>query len=252
MLKFATKFAPEPSMFQQAIISGFRNAEIWLSDELLDDPDGLIETANKFQMSYVTHFPNKGKITEQRLQNAVKIHHGLDCEAMVIHPPMLDLYGDRILEIDPDFVFAVENIRMSLDDFWKWAETSPGLNLDVEHLWLFCMPDASFDQWLDTLEQFMNRFHYKLRHVHMPGYQPGSPEHQPAYMHPRLACEVWHLLAQYQFHGLAVSELAPEWQEAKHLRQDIAMFEQWCYDPMGTLQILRHAASSTAREVIAA
>ncbi len=239
MLRFATKLAPQAPLLQQAIISGFRNTEIWLSDELLDDVDAIITTAQKFHMGYVPHFPNGGRITEQRLQQIVRLYQALECETMVIHEPMFDLYGDRMLEIEPGLSFAVENIRYNLDEFWQWAESHAGLNLDVEHLWLFSLPGASFELWLETLEAFLHRFHYKLHHVHMPGYQPGQPEHRPAYMNPRMACEVWTLLAEYQFQGLAVSELSPEWQTPKHLRQDVAMFEQWCFDPAGTLDLLR-------------
>lgn len=252
MLKFATKLAPQAQLFQQAIISGFRNTEIWLSDELLDEADSIIETASHFQMGYVTHFPNGGKITDQRLRQAIKLYRALACETMVIHQPMLDLYGDRMLEIDPDLSFAVENTRLDMVQFWEWAETNSCLNLDVEHLWLFTMPGATIDEWFSMLEQFMQRFHYKLRHVHMPGYEPGGQEHRPSYMNPRLACEVWNILAQYQFNGLAVSELSPEWQTAKHLRQDIAMFEQWCFDPSGTLDTLRHDPKAGILTVLAA
>ncbi len=239
MLKFATKIAPETPLFQQAVDAGFQYVELWLGDHLLDEVDQILEMASQHALGIVAHFPNRGDLTETRLQETVRLYQGLKSEAMVIHPPMLKQCGARLRELHPTIRLAVENGALDLEGFWQWAEESPGLNLDVEHLWLYSLEGNPIEVWVETLERFLEAYHDKLYHVHMPGCKPGQAEHRPAYLNPRMACELWWLLDQYQFGGLAVSELNLEWQVPEHLERDVALFRRWCEDPKGTLELAR-------------
>lgn len=242
MLQFASKIAPEPALFQLVHDSGFRNTEIWLSEQLLDEVDQIIETAKQYPLGYVAHFPNRGDMTRERLEAVVKLYRELDFQTMVIHQPMLNQCAERIWEIDPDISFAVENGGMPLERFWQWAEESPGLNFDAEHLWIFTLKGGPYGPFAEIMEDFFERYHHKLRHVHMPGCLPGFPEHRPSYMSPRFSCEIWNLLTRYNYQGMAVSELLTEYQTAAHMEADVALFQEWCADPAGTLEKYRREA----------
>ena len=67
----------------------------------------------------------------------------------------------------------------------------------------------------------------KLRHVHLPGYLPGFPEHRPMYCARDMVFGVLALLAEFRFEGLIVSEVNAEYQNPNDLRMDVLLFETW-------------------------
>src|SRR6185437_8983938 len=105
---------------------------------------------------------------------------------------------------------AVENHRLTPDAFLDWAQRNPGLTLDVEHLWMYTLRDAPLSNLLAEVRSFLSRFAHKLRHVHLPGYLPGQPEHRPMYCSRDMVLAVFSLLEEVHFTGLIVSEVNPE------------------------------------------
>ena len=87
---------------------------------------------------------------------------------------MYDRYAEALLRLDPGVRLAVENHRLSPAGLIDWAEGNPGLALDIEHLWKFTLLDAPLGRLLDEVRAFLAHFGGKLRHVHLPGYWPGS------------------------------------------------------------------------------
>ena len=227
MLSLATKFIPDRPAFETASAAGFGAAEFWLDAGLLDQADDIAGLAGNFPLRYALHFPNRGPITESELKSAVTLYRRLNCTATVIHQPMFDRYGAALLALAPDLDLAIENHILDADGFERWAEQSPGLTLDVEHLWKFTLHDAPLKTLLDRVELFLGRHARKLHHVHLPGYHPGQDEHCPSHFHEEMVTEVMTRLADHGFSKLVVSELDAPYQTLEFLRCDVEMFNRW-------------------------
>lgn len=230
MLKIATKFAPEESAFRIAWQAGFRFAEFYLNPDILEDVRGITELAIEYPFEYVPHFPNK-KVTKKTAQACAWLYDKLDCDAMVIHQPMIDEWGERLLQWNPNIRFAVENHYLDETQFWNWAENNPGLNLDIEHLWKFTLQDAELSKVESFLNQFLERYHEKLNHIHLPGYVPGYDEHRPMYCSRPLMETVWPLLEKYGYSFFVVSEINKQYQTYQDLRMDALLYEGWQSKP---------------------
>ena len=227
MLKLATKFKVQPNSIQAAVDAGFTCAEIWLDAKVLENWADVSRLATRSPLQFSLHFPNRGNLTDTHLSQAVELYHSLDCSAMVIHQPMMDLYGRSLLEIDPSIRLGVENHRLSPEDFQRWASSNRWLTLDVEHLWMLTLADCPLAQLLDSVRRFLERFHEKLIHVHLPGYLPGHDEHRPMYCSREMVLAVMNLLAEYRFEGLMVSEVNLDYQNPSELRMDVLLFNRW-------------------------
>ena len=231
MLTLATKFKPRQQAFETALAAGFQAVEFWLDSELLGHVDEIADLASNYPFRYALHFPNGGPISDDALRSAVKLYQCLNCTAMVIHQPMFDRHQGALLKLDPKLDLAIENHVLDLDRFEQWAERSPGLTLDVEHLWKFTLHDAPFATLMDHVERFLVKHAGKLQHVHLPGYQPGGEEHQPVHYHEELATEVMTRLANHGFSKLVVSELDSPFQSHDFLKKDVEMFNRWKQSP---------------------
>lgn len=227
MLTLATKFIPIRSAFETTLESGFQAAEFWLDPAVLTKADEISKLSNEFPFRYALHFPNGGDVTEETLRSTVALYEGVNATATVIHQPMFDRFGKALLEMAPELDLAIENHVLNLDQFERWADQSPGLTLDVEHLWKFTLHDAPFSTLLEHLDRFLNRYAGKLQHVHLPGYVPGEDEHHPIHFNEQLAVEVITRLAAHGFGKLVVSELASEFQTLEYLQRDVQMFDRW-------------------------
>jgi len=226
MLKIATKFAPDVPAFETAWKAGFRFTEFWLSADLLKRAGGIIETAKRYPLAYVPHLPNK-KVTKQTVAQTIQLYRELNCNALVLHQPMMDAWGADFTEQAPEMKLAVENHVLSEEQFWDWAEKNPGLNLDVEHLWLFTLKGASLDQVSDTLSRFLKKYKQKLNHVHLPGFLPGGPEHRPMYCSREFVFMVWDHLHAAGYENFVVSEVNGDFQTLQDLKMDLLLFERW-------------------------
>ncbi len=227
MLHFATKLAPEPAPLDLARSAGFQCSEFWMNGDRLLDIRPILDAIRGRGMRHVIHFPNSGPLGEEQLSNAVRLYRAIGSDAMVIHTPMLRSYGPRLLELDPGVKLCVENGIEAGADFSDWAERNEWLTLDVEHVWKFALRDAPLDQLLDTVREILATHGSRIRHVHLPGYSPGAPEHRPAHYSPDLVLPVFDLLQDIGFGGLIVSELDHEFQTLDHLRKDVALFRAW-------------------------
>ncbi len=227
MLAFATKLAPTRKKMQRALDAGFQHSEIWLSSELLLDVDPVIACVRESGLRVALHFPNGGELEETQLANAVRLYRAVESWAMVIHKPMLRSYGRRLALRAPEMVLALENGRQKGDQFDKWAEYHTDLTLDVEHLWKYTLGNCSFPEFMEGLKRFWQRHGSRVRHIHLPGYIPGSPEHSPAYCNPELVNTVWSFLLEQDYQGMVVSELNLDFQTPQHLRRDVIAFQRW-------------------------
>ena len=227
MFDLATKFIPERPHFQIAIDAGFRATEFWLSAKLLSQTKEIATVAAEFPFRYALHFPNGGSIAPSELKSTVELYHELNCTAIVIHQPMFKKHGQALLDIDSTISLAIENHKLDPAGFESWAEESRGLTLDVEHLWEFTLPGASFKDLLAQIDRFLDRHAKKLQHVHLLGYHPGGEEHLPVHRHPELAIEVWDRLASHGFGKLVVSEADLPYQTRESLEKDVALFDGW-------------------------
>jgi hypothetical protein len=239
MLKLATKFAPVPAAFETAHSAGFRCAELWLDAAVLERWEPVAALARHYPIEYALHFPNRldaaGAEAERVLSQAVGLYRALGCRAMCIHQPMFDRHAEALMRLAPEMRLAVENHRLNADTLRRWAEGNPGLTLDVEHFWKFTHPDADYPGILGKVREFLAGFAGKLRHVHLPGYRPGGPEHRPQYYGRDLVFPVLSLLSEFGFDGLIVSEADIAYQTLNDLRMDVLMFETWrrAGDPVG-------------------
>ncbi len=227
MLTLATKFKPHRPAFETALAAGFQAAEFWLDADLLANEDEIADLASHYPFRYALHFPNSGPIPDEALRSAVTLYRRVNCTAMVIHQPMFDRYHEALLKLDPKLDLAIENHVLDLDRFAQWAERSPGLTLDVEHLWKFTLNDAPFATLMEHVELFLKKWASKLQHVHLPGYQPGDEEHQPVHFSEEMANHVMTRLAEHGFTKLVVSELDSPFQSLEYLKKDVEMFDRW-------------------------
>ena len=229
MLRQASKFAPKSaSEFQLAYEAGFRNAEFWLSRKLIKRWEDIVALARRFPMRYALHFPNRGKFDTQDLEKSIELYRALNCSAMVIHQPMFERYGQELLGIFPELRLAVENHNLPTDkELQRWAEESPWLTLDVEHLWLFTAGNVNLKTLHAYLDELFANFAHKLAHVHLPGYQPGYEEHRPQYCSREMVLSVFSKLAEIEYEGLIVSETSQQFHNLPELQMDVLLYEYW-------------------------
>ncbi len=227
MIGIATKFAPTQPAFEMARQAGFRRAELWTDADVLGRWQEVVQLARSYPFDYAFHFPNRLDQPAEVLDAAVALYRGLGARAVVLHQPHQDRYGAALAERCPGIRLAVENHHLTADELIGWAESNPGLALDVEHLWMFTVPGAPLEGVLAQVEALLERFAHKLHHVHLPGYLPGQPEHRPMYCSRDLALGMWDLLERYRFEGLVVSEVDMEFQNVHDLGMDVLLFERW-------------------------
>src|SRR3954452_4970277 len=148
MLKMATKFKPLAPAFENACRAGFRWAELWLGPDLLAGWQEVLPLARSHPLGYALHFPNRLDLTPDNLGQVVGLYRGLGCRCLVIHRPMGDRYAEGLLRLEPGLRLAVENHNLTPEELTRWAEGSPGLALDVEHLWKYTLRDAPLTRLL--------------------------------------------------------------------------------------------------------
>ena len=228
MFRLATKFRPEAEAFEKAAAAGFRGAEFWLSSEVLADWRNVLATSRCFPLYYALHFPNQFDLDAETLRHVALLYRELECTALVIHELQYQQYGGILRGLDPNMRIGIENHVLDRADFERWAELSPGLALDVEHLWKYTLQCCALTGLLESLREFLERYGQKLHHVHLPGYRLGGEEHRPMHHSAEMVVGVFRLLAEFGFLGLVVSEADPEYQTAADLRRDVALFRRWC------------------------
>ncbi|MFO1021942.1 MAG: hypothetical protein U0903_14810 [Planctomycetales bacterium] len=227
MLKLATKFNPQRALMQQAWDAGYRNAELWLDARILAEVNQIVPLAREFDFEYVIHSPNRTDLSNETLDQMVALYRGLNCRCAVVHQPVYDRFHEVLLGLCPEIRLAIENHRLSPAEFYVWEQQSPYLTLDVEHVWMFTMPEATLPELLKFLHEFLELSSPKLRHVHLPGYTPGYDEHRPMYCNRDLVYGMFSMLAEFHFDGLIVSESENEFQNPRDLRMDVLLYEGW-------------------------
>ena len=229
LLRPATKFAPRSAIaFKLAYDAGFRHAEFYLDQELIEDWGSIVGDANDFPMGYAMHFPNRGEFSKGHLRNVIDLYHAVESSALVIHQPMFDRYGEQLLKIDPDLRLGIENHDLTNDaKFERWADESPFLTLDVEHMWIYTVKDRSLKRLMNYLDWFLDEYSEKLVHVHLPGYLPGFKVHRPQYCSRKMVMQVWTKLANVDFEGLIVSETNNKYQNPEELQMDMLLYRNW-------------------------
>jgi hypothetical protein len=227
MLKHATKFAPEHTSLERAYVAGFRHAELFLDQEILARWTTVAEQARDYPFTYALHFPNRLDLPAGIVEAAVGLYESLDCRCMVIHQPQFDKFHKALLALQPTLRLAIENHKLTPEQFIIWSEGSSGLTLDVEHMWKFTYRDCPLRELLAHLEMFLARHADRLFHVHLPGYWPGFAEHRPQYCSRDMVFPVLSLLHQARFEGLIVSEVNPPFQNPLDLRMDTLLFDCW-------------------------
>lgn len=227
MLRLATKFAPQLPALETAFRAGFRYAELWLDQDVLANGQSAIRQARHYFQDIVLHFPNRLDLPIESLEQFVAMYRHLDSKCVVIHQPMFDRYQETLLRQEPKLQLAVENIHLSPEEFSNWAESNPGLALDVEHLWKYTLRDSPLHQLLEHLQGFLKHYTSKLHHVHLPGYWPGFDEHRPMYCAREMIFPVLTMLADAGFEGLIVSEVESKYQNSFELCMDVLLFNKW-------------------------
>ena len=244
MLKLATKFRPDPDAFARACRTGFRNAEIYLNQELLEHHESIIQLGLEFPLKYALHFPNRGELQTEHLYACAELYRTLGCEALVIHPPMFKRFADQLRQIDSDIVLAIENHNVKRNAFEEWMRERQFVTIDVEHIWVHTLKKRSVEDVVAFVRLLFEEYFDRIRHIHMPGYLPGMGEHRPMYTSRDLVLAVFDILDEFDFGGLVVSEIALEFQNDFDMRMDTLLFEGW----YSSLDPNRHSrVSHTAR-----
>ncbi|MCR9200315.1 MAG: hypothetical protein NXI04_16900 [Planctomycetaceae bacterium] len=227
MLNLATKFRPEPVAFQRAFESGFRCAEFFLNREVLENVTQVACWAEAFDMRYALHFPNKPDLDDHHLENCVQLYHSLQASAMVMHPPMIRRFKERLHDIDPTLVLAIETMRVPPDEIVDWVGQQRHVTLDMEHIWCFTLPGKPLDAFFHLLDRIFTAHGNCVKHVHMPGFLPGQGEHRPMYTSREFCLGVFDVLADHQYRGLVVSEVDMAFQNPFDLQMDVLLYQGW-------------------------
>lgn len=226
-MQLATKFKPDADTpFQTALDAGLRCAELWTGPDVLDDVDTVIARAKRFDLRYALHFSTRRDLTESQLKNFVALYRALNCGSATIHQLEYDYYATAVHAIDPGICLAVENSYLDVPAFHRWAEANEFLTLDVEHVWYLTMPDAPLSEVIPFVAEFLARHAAKVRHVHMPGYTPGTPDHQPMYTSPEFVKAMLSVLDEVRYDGFVVSETDVRFQNVADIRKDRELFDR--------------------------
>jgi len=227
-MQLATKFKPDADApFQTALDAGLRCAELWTGPDVLNDVDAVIARAKRFDLRYALHFPTRRDLTDAHLKNFVALYRALNCGSATIHQIEYDYYATTVHKLDPGLCLAVENSYLDVPAFHRWAETNKFLTFDVEHVWFLTMPDAPLIQVMTFVMTFLADHGEKVRHVHMPGYTPGTPDHQPMHTSPEFVTASLSLLRNAGYAGFVVSETDVQFQNVADIRKDRELFERW-------------------------
>ena len=227
MLKLATKFRPEREAFLRACRTGFRNAEIYLNRDLLEDYEAILRLGHEFPLNYAIHFPNRGDLDYEHLYACVELYRSLGCKALVIHQPMFDRYADELRQIDNEIVLAIENHHVKKKGFADWMDAREFVTIDVEHIWVHTLKNQPVENVVRFVSNLFDEHAHRIRHIHMPGCIPGMGEHRPMYTSRDMVLPVFDILDRHNFDGLIVSEIGLEYQNDQDMRMDVLLFEGW-------------------------
>lgn len=227
MLKLATKFAPQRRSFEMAWEAGYRYAEFWLDQRILMQVDQAIDLARDYPFGYALHCPNQLDLTAESLENLVRLYRESDASCLVIHDPQYKRFASNLRRLAPEIILAAENHEFTLEQFATWQTSFDALTFDIEHLWLFTLDSCPLTQLVDHVRRFLDQSISRLRHVHLPGYSPGSVEHRPMYCSRDFVFAMFSLLQEYGFEGLVVSEIEMEFQNPQDLLMDRLLFDRW-------------------------
>ncbi|MCE9604033.1 MAG: hypothetical protein K8U03_03930 [Planctomycetia bacterium] len=228
MFELATKLKPdEEAPFRIAVESGYRCAELWTGPSVLEDVRHTADLAQRFDLRYSLHFPNRRDLTPRQLRAVVDLYRALDCRSMTIHQLEFDRYAPEIAKLDAGVCLTVENGSLALAEFQRWAEENAFLTLDAEHLWMFTHPGASCAEAAEAVGRLLAAQGAKLRHVHLPGSRGGPEEHRPMYNSREYVFAVLDRLAEVGYEGFVVSEVDLEYQTKNDLTMDRLLFDTW-------------------------
>jgi sugar phosphate isomerase/epimerase len=226
-MQLATKFKPDADApFQTALAAGLRCAELWTGPDVLDNWQAVVERARRFDLRYALHFPNRRDLTDAHLQNFVELYRALGCRSATIHQLEFDRYGATMQQSADDVCLAVENSHLDVPGFHRWAEANRYLTFDVEHVWFLTLPESHLDAVLEFIVDFLEKHAAKIRHVHMPGYTPGMPDHRPMHTSRMFVTRALTLLRHFGYDGFVVSEVDVQYQNIDDLQKDRVLFEQ--------------------------
>ncbi len=227
MFTHATRTQATPDALATADEAEITNIELQLSADDLQSWEDTAQVANAAGHNYVVKFPATLELSDDLVQNCVKLCAALNCATLIIHEPMHRAFGARLTELAPGLALAVENNRFDKPRFQQWAQDTEALTLDVEHFWKFTLGDVTDETLLTELRDFLTEFGAKVRQVHLCGYSPDQPVHRPMYCNRDMAFAVLTLLDEHGFTGSVVSEVAPEYQNRRDLLMDAQLFASW-------------------------
>lgn len=227
MFKHATRTQASQSAFAPADEAEITNIELQLSEDDLLAWEETAKIAEKGNFNYIVKFPTTLDLSDEALQNCVKLCAVLNTDVLVIHEPMSKKFGQRLVELAPTLKLAVENNRFTAKRLTEWAETNDALALDVEHFWKFTLEDGDQTKTIELLTQFIRTYAAKIAVVHASGYQPGQQVHRPMYCNRDLTFAALSALADKNFAGFVVSEVADEYMNRRDLVMDRELVASW-------------------------
>ncbi len=226
MFKHATRTKANQESFAKADEAEITNIELQLTADDLLNWEATAKIAEKGNFNFIAKFPTTLELTDEQIANCVKLCATLNSSVLVIHEPMFRKYSSQLKGLNPNLKLAVENNRHVSTRFTEWTSYE-NLTLDVEHFWKFTLQDAEDAVFLTELATFLREHGKKVRQVHITGYQPGQPVHRPMYCNREVVNTVLSLLAEANYEGFIVSELAPEYFNRRDMVMDAELIDAW-------------------------
>ena len=227
MFTHATRTASNADALTTAEEAGISNCELQLTIEDLLNWEDTAKTAKAKGRSILVKFPTSLNVPAEALENCVKLCAVVGCGTLVMHQPMFREYGPQLAELAPTLNLAVENNRQSKARFIEWAETHSSLTFDIEHFWKFTLGDCDQETLLVETAAFLRKYGYKVKAVHMTGYQPGEDVHRPLYMNREATLALLSILAEVEFGGFVVGETAEDLRTHRELAMDVQLVASW-------------------------
>ncbi len=216
-MTIAAKCAPEKNLLSDVCQAGLEAVELFLSEKILTDVDGVIKACRAFPLRYALHAPNSGF----GFEGLLALTQAVRPEVIVFHNIFWEDEWPVIAQR-----FDGTGVKLCLENTYSVHEPvklmrrfSFGRCLDMEHL------------QMETCGFFEEAFISVMReasHIHLTGYSFGSDRwHTHIHHAPEHNRYVLDVLNRSGYRGLVVSEARQSLQTLKDFQALKAFDQEW-------------------------
>jgi sugar phosphate isomerase/epimerase len=192
----AAKCAPDEKVLSDIQKSGIEAVELFLSDKILKDPEGVIKTCGRFSFKYAIHAPNDSL----NISAMKKIVKALDAKIMIFHDIFWEDEWKKIISSLKTIKAkpCIENVLSAVEPYRFMRRYGYGACLDMEHIQF---------EVNGVFEEIIIGALKLASHVHLTGYSAGSKLwHTHIHHSPEHGNHMLDLIKISGYKGMVVSE----------------------------------------------